>query len=812
MKEYTRAIKEHNSQKFANLCAQKPTGRSDVVAPDVFKRAFEAFNNAEDRYITEHYRILESLVKYFGESSKLYSPQDIGYISGYINVFNEPENKKKHKGFDIEKYNAQLARYNEKRSLRLVYKDVDRALQRELIYKIKYPENQTFIKKLLSVFVKIERKEIEQRFVKRFDDVVNEITVEILRKNQDMNEVEVRAIAYERTLLQMKKYFKFTQAEVDRALEDRAKTHTKIESLDQFLKLESGYNVEDLTLKIFVGALRKEQYNQHNVDEYFKGIQGAEKYASHKGTLDGLKFFEKALKSHLMLVAQMNKSNAVSGVKTALCQPDSVVGYNAQLEEVQGKINAEELRRHDAMKVKPKNRLTDYEIRAIKAYQNLGANPTQADKDLVASFFEKISGDKNFNQRLSVICKNEARYAKELEKNRALKNGVVTYESLGIVTGILEDIRSFTYRTLDLDAMVALGNKVHNIEDCIKNDREIKPEEKLTLDEIGKSYRISKLMVLKNLEEFGVLKDDSELKRAYDGNKSIAIVIDAIDKEINYQPGELLLEDAMKYHDVQQHALLPLFHKIRDIVTTYTHASIYLGKSQLSHVGDYDLTHEEVGGLRKLTVESFIVKPEKLISADMKKALCAAYGKNEDEIAEIISQMYKQETANLHNQLHTQHDKLEEAEKIWNNKNKGENSGYSDFIPFAHKAKTAMDVDGKVEKMEVRDWAKAALAGKEDLVSRIKDPKTGKFIICSEFAAKMTAITLMAVEEELVNKLKEQDPTFEPPKEGLIKMPFHRNEDLGKVHPQRLVKILQKAGAIEAVDNSAAIEKFTRGR
>jgi hypothetical protein len=122
-------------------------------------------------------------------------------------------------------------------------------------------------------------------------------------------------------------------------------------------------------------------------------------------------------------------------------------------------------------------------------------------------------------------------------------------------------------------------------------------------------------------------------------------------------------------------------------------------------------------------------------------------------------------------------------------------AGLADFIPFGHHG-----------KVQTKAWAEQILAERE----RATGSKTigesilseDKDIICSEFAAKMTILSLVELERRLIDEIREKDQNFVIPKEGLIKLPFNKDEDLSKVSPERLVKQLKKVNAIELVEKT----------
>lgn len=569
----------------------------------------------------------------------------------------------------------------------------------------------------------------------------------------------------------------------------------------------------------------------------------------------------------------------------------------AKLYQVQKQLHDEELKRHNAMRHKPKNAFTDYEIRALTTY---GKDPkawSEFDKKIVLEFCRNVEGDMAFNRRLRATLTNKGYLA-----------------SLGIKESSLGDFREFTYRTQDMAKLQIAASKLEVIERelSVETPGDINQGTKLTLDEIG---ALDSYLSCNTVYKIQGIVDGAEKKIA-DAEMNMHHLFGYITEHYDSQPGDIIMEVASRYHALEQHLNLKTISKLQDVLTPYSHAGVAGVKGEegfddeetkaLFHVS-VEFQFEEHSGFDMLkTSTTFRVNVSNLVDSKMMDKISTSLGLTKEQAAQKLNDMYveqskimqkrfndhkeefpalleaklsdlqnkkgellkkvsedlsalndkknvklqrldekykdRQSDPNLEEEYNREKASIEARYKrvelryenkkerieaackrigekyerdltknIINDWDKRSRAGVADFIPFGHRRKTAVKVGDKVKKMEVRDWAKAVLEGKDnDLVERIRDPKTGDYIICSEFAAKMTAVILMAVEQELVEKMKEKDPNFKAPEGGVIKMPFHKNEDLGRVHPARLVNILQKAGAIEAVDNSAVFYRFIK--
>jgi hypothetical protein len=107
-------------------------------------------------------------------------------------------------------------------------------------------------------------------------------------------------------------------------------------------------------------------------------------------------------------------------------------------------------------------------------------------------------------------------------------------------------------------------------------------------------------------------------------------------------------------------------------------------------------------------------------------------------------------------------------------------AGLADLLPFGHKTIKPLP-----------KWMDEVLESPEKLQS---SPS-----LCSSFSAKMTAVCLYAMNEYLVAEIREKHPEIKDDVQ-VLKLPFGKHEDLEKMHPTRLLKELQKRGAVKRVN------------
>ena len=111
-------------------------------------------------------------------------------------------------------------------------------------------------------------------------------------------------------------------------------------------------------------------------------------------------------------------------------------------------------------------------------------------------------------------------------------------------------------------------------------------------------------------------------------------------------------------------------------------------------------------------------------------------------------------------------------------------AGKGSFVPGGHKLKEK--VTSWVERIKQADNPAKGIS--ED---------TGNEIICSEYATKITVLTLDRLNKKLANKMN--DAGEKVPEKGIMTMPFNKKEDLSKMTPSGIIKGLGKA--VEKVEN-----------
>lgn len=436
---------------------------------------------------------------------------------------------------------------------------------------------------------------------------------------------------------------------------------------------------------------------------------------------------------------------------------------------------------------KSKNKLTALERQAIEVFTNgkKGGYLTDLDKKLVASFCSYAIGNKELNKRLAKVLESDDGFVKDNKDALSL-------------------LHKFTYKSSFQKEVTNSIDKLDKIVTKIEIDPEtkFKDKEKMTLLELG---AIKKYMDIGEVTEF--LKNKCQgnqpekiknLLSLHDkAEKAMGIYTNMLVSNTRYEEGDLVMDVAKRYHDIELHNVKGFKAKLADIITPYSHAAIGVqistgDQQKISGISEVwrEYRHDKISENNALISKSFRIYPDKLIRNDkVRSEICNALGIKESELRDKMQDLYKEISKELNNP-----DRLENAD-IVNNKKRRETAGKADFTLRGHEGKE-----------NIKKWAQGVLQDKQNLGQNIKDPGGDNAIICSEFAAKMTVLALVELEKNLINKIKEKNPKFEVPKKGLIKMPFDKHEDLSRVHPARLVKELKKSHAIEKVQQAKVVK------
>ncbi|KIE04613.1 hypothetical protein NF27_HE00020 [Candidatus Jidaibacter acanthamoeba] len=469
------------------------------------------------------------------------------------------------------------------------------------------------------------------------------------------------------------------------------------------------------------------------------------------------------------------------------------IGQNYVLQDLlaqtQSTINKDLIAEHNNIKHNLKDKFSKFEKRGFEILANLnfGAALSKEEQQYLAKFFEYAIDNQEFNSRITRILNNNDQFV----RNNA---------------EMIAELRAFTYKTADLEGVGIITNKVEAILKKIKDNQTnlIEEEDKLSYQELGRLVKFLRNKdILMALKELKILEHSTILQYLNSNlqtSNNLYMELDSLIKNhINYEQGDIVMEVAKRNREFYSNKV-NYEEKIRDYMSPYTHAAIGYKDNRgvfVSHV-DQTYTKDKIE-MDAVLSENFRIYPDKLIiDNDVKKQIIKALKiDNEDNLKQKMYDIYKGIASELHQLMQ------DENKDIKFDRDRAKDAFIADLMPFGF---------GHMGKDNIKSWAKEVLENKASLAQKIKDPGGKGYLFCSEFAAKMTVLSLVELEKQLFDKIKENDPNFEMPKGGLLKMPFHEYEDLGKVHPARLVKELSKSGAIEKVPEAEMVKNIIRTR
>jgi hypothetical protein len=204
--------------------------------------------------------------------------------------------------------------------------------------------------------------------------------------------------------------------------------------------------------------------------------------------------------------------------------------------------------------------------------------------------------------------------------------------------------------------------------------------------------------------------------------------------------------------------------------------------------------YQTKGGAKKksainfLATEDFRILPEKLVSTKNTKLLMQEYGcSSKREWKELLQSAYQSIATNIQDQLSVVSIEYDD-EKL--------GKATDAALGFAsHKNKSR----------PVKSWAEKFSKDKEiTVVDKEELLGEGGGMICSEYVAKVTAISMVQLNEALNAALgKDKD-------NRLVKLPLNKFENLDIISPTRLIKQLQKRRCIEPVKKAKVIGQLFR--
>ena len=402
-----------------------------------------------------------------------------------------------------------------------------------------------------------------------------------------------------------------------------------------------------------------------------------------------------------------------------------------------------------------------------------GGHSTSKERSELSLMLERSVGDMDFNKRLDLFTKEKHPLADKYK-----------YSIL--------DIKYFGFKAKSSsDYNLSLLEKCEKALKQIEQGTTPSTQDQMTLFELGRLEDLAKLKEkMDKYNELGLIEPSSKLSKLYEQVNRAANIFDQIEeqqsKEQTYRSGDMLMTHSKKSLTLKNKSANSETALTHTFISKYGHATqIYIdpetNQPKLSHIyGGYQ--SDEVRSSDIVMSEVFRVDPIKLMSEEMQKKLDEYYKEQGLDYKEEVRKLFEQNVQSLHA------DNQERFQDIKNDKTARFRAGLADFGLYeGHTKRDANDFSQVHEEMY------GAGAG-EKLTIRNK-------MICSEFVARSLVAALHETNENLKEKLGVEGSA------SVIKIPLER-ENLHRVHPERLIKLLHDQGCLERVHSPSILQKL----
>ncbi len=352
---------------------------------------------------------------------------------------------------------------------------------------------------------------------------------------------------------------------------------------------------------------------------------------------------------------------------------------------------------------------------------------------------------------------------------------------------IIRNLNYLTYKSRHLKEFNSIFEKVNKNHNRIINGMVLDDKQKISLKEYSILYDVSRLK--EQFDEFnraGLIESDPELKSLYQKIKKSHEIVSHMEKSFESKASFITLDNTKKKSHVLGKALSFFENLIRKFVTKHGHAAkIYTPleekpKPHVSHINPQAL--DEKFNLRTfLYSDTYQIKLDQLISTEDQKIIRRIFGANWK--AEM-NQIYKQAELNIHDKTVEKFSGLAARDESAQHK-----AGLADFFFRGHKQKAKVDFNEIHQNF---------------INGKYKDERAQ--MLCSEFVALSCISSLKEVERIIRSEAKKRNIHLDP--QPIVKIPFDPYEDFSKMHPDRLLRVLQDHHCIEKVKPKLDINKY----
>lgn len=391
---------------------------------------------------------------------------------------------------------------------------------------------------------------------------------------------------------------------------------------------------------------------------------------------------------------------------------------------------------------------------------------------------------------------------------------------------LFEQYSSFTANGLDKERFALIANKFDGLQRrVLEEHKDVGEAVKLSREEFGIAFRASSLWeTLANLNRRGLFQVDDELmavgEDASSINSSYVRLEQALLQEIadnkTYQSGDILVWRLKSFLAIGSRGVATEQWLMKRFVTEKSHAAhVYLTKPQEGRKSEPMISHvmaqyqnQPFGMESAFLSEGWRLQAHRLLKSDpeVMSWLNEMFQVQKVKLEEGVDAAYHEGARHFHEDL------KENFANIHNPEERRFAAGLADFgLKGGHKRSTPRE----------------SFEPLHELLSTPL-PEEKQKMICTEFVSKTTIAALVEADYQLVDQLKawirvnvkssaeaERRITMiekRQEEQGLVflDIPFSAKERLKRVHPGRLVKVLEERGCIVAIKPPEILTKIVQ--
>lgn len=414
-------------------------------------------------------------------------------------------------------------------------------------------------------------------------------------------------------------------------------------------------------------------------------------------------------------------------------------------------------------------------LEVISKIEKMGYAPTSKDKTFLRQFFSHITGNQDFNKRISKLGKSESHI--KIFKDRKFEYNTLSY------------LREYSYKSQNLHELLVIAPKFNRIGKLLVINKKHESTEKLTLSEFRQADSFLNMhSALSWIDRFQLWPDDNAFMRKLspmisDLEFGIKKIDDRFNEEHGYETGNIIL-DTMKESCLYENRAFNIANKVDWMLRIqknifkhkYVHASLGLQAEDGYKIAEIDADYQDsqVSFSRLCIAKTYRFNFGRLIS---ERGLIQCRGlfkhhpelkhfNSDEEIIKYLEKLFKETIQDFFSNP-------ERFAKISNNHNK------------------IRQISTVVKKHYRKKGIKP-----EEIDFESEQP-----MICSEFIGKVLVHCLQKVDRKLgeilkialINKYPHTQPAVADRlflNGGLLKNPISKFENFSAMHVDRLFALI----------------------